>query len=87
MSVFLIFSATALQAEVPGELRGRVLGIHGITYSLMPLGALLIGALAEVYGTPQAMLMGLASYTFIWLAMGSSLSIKQLEQPGGSAEL
>jgi MFS family permease len=87
MSVFLIFSATALQAEVPGELRGRVLGIHGITYSLMPLGALLIGALAEVYGTPQAMLMGLAGYTFIWLGMGSSVSIKQLEQPRGSAEL
>jgi len=87
MSVFLIFSATALQAEVPGDLRGRVLGIHGITYSLMPLGALLIGALAEVYGTPQAMLMGLAGYTFIWLGMGSSISIKQLEQPRGSAEL
>lgn len=87
MSVFLILSATALQAEVPGELRGRVLGIHGITYSLMPLGALLIGALAEVYGTPQGMLMGLASYTFIWLGMGSSASLKQLEQPHGGTVL
>jgi len=83
LSVFLILSATALQFEVPDQLRGRVLGIHTITYSLMPLGALLIGALAEVYGTPVAMLMGLAGYTFIWMGLGASASIRHLEQPDG----
>jgi len=43
----------------------------------------LIGALAEVYGTPVAMLMGLAGYTFIWMGLGASASIRHLEQPDG----
>jgi len=66
-SVFLILSTTALQAQVPDALRGRVMGVHGITYSLMPLGALLTGALATQTGTPFALMWLLTIYVAILL--------------------
>ena len=48
---------TALQASVPDQLRGRVMGIHSITYSLMPLGGLFLGALAVPIGAPYAVIV------------------------------
>jgi MFS family permease len=45
-SMFTISSMTALQMRVPDALRGRVMGIHGITFSMMPLGGLIGGAVA-----------------------------------------
>ena len=65
ISIFLILSTTALQAEVPEALRGRVMGIHGITYSLMPMGALFTGAIATECGSPVALLMSLGVYLLI----------------------
>ncbi len=47
-SIFMITTTTVLQLEVPDRLRGRVMGFHGISYNLFPLGALLVGAIAEV---------------------------------------
>jgi predicted MFS family arabinose efflux permease len=47
-SVFSISTMTALQLRVPDHLRGRVMGIHTITFSLIPLGGLLGGAIADV---------------------------------------
>lgn len=69
-SIFLILSTTAIQAEVPEELRGRVMGIHGITYSLMPMGALFTGALAGAYGSPGALTISLAVFLVILFAIG-----------------
>ena len=68
-SVFLILSTTALQARVPDELRGRVMGIHGITYSLMPLGALFTGTLAVWMPVPVALLASIALYLLCLCAM------------------
>ncbi|MBI4220366.1 MAG: MFS transporter [Chloroflexi bacterium] len=53
-SVFLINSMTVLQMRVEDRLRGRVMGIHGITFSLIPLGALFGGAVAEAVGVRTA---------------------------------
>lgn len=47
-SIFSISTMTALQLRVPDHLRGRVMGIHTITFSLIPLGGLLGGAIADV---------------------------------------
>ena len=47
-AVFLITSMTALQLQVPDSLRGRVMGIHSITFSLIPLGGLLGGGVATL---------------------------------------
>ena len=68
-SVFLILSTTALQARVPDALRGRVMGIHGITYSLMPLGALFTGGLAAWVSTPVALLVSIVLFLLILLGM------------------
>ncbi len=59
-SVFLIASMTVLQLHVPDTLRGRVMGIHGITFSLIPLGGLFTGALAAVTSPPLATWAGAA---------------------------
>jgi MFS family permease len=57
-SVFMISSMTVLQLKVPDELRGRVMGIHTMGYSLMPLGGLFLGILAEASGAANAVLIG-----------------------------
>lgn len=61
-SVFMITSMTVLQLEVPDQLRGRVMGIHTIGYSLMPLGGLFVGSLAEHTGAATAVATGSSIY-------------------------
>lgn len=57
-SMYLISSMTVLQMRVPDDLRGRVMGIHGITFSLIPLGALFGGSVASALTPPIAVLVG-----------------------------
>ena len=47
-SIFQIATASMLNLLVPHELRGRVMGLRGITWSLAPLGALQAGILADL---------------------------------------
>ena len=53
-SMFLVSSMTVMQLAVPDRLRGRVMGIHGICFSLIPLGGLLGGAVANATSPPAA---------------------------------
>ncbi len=57
-SFYLVTSMSAMQLMVPERLRGRVMGVHGITFSLIPLGGLLGGAVAEVYDERVAVALG-----------------------------
>jgi len=57
-SFFLISSMTVMQLAVPDALRGRVMGIHSITFSLIALGGLVLGPLAEFLSAPSALLIG-----------------------------
>ena len=59
-SLFLITSLTVLQLRVPEQLRGRVMSLHGITFSLIALGALFSGGVAEFIGAPIAVAIGAA---------------------------
>ena len=47
-----------LQMNLPNELRGRVMGIHGLAWELMPIGGLISGAIAEFAGAPVAVSFG-----------------------------
>ena len=47
-----------LQMNLPNELRGRVMGIHGFAWELMPIGGLISGAIAEFAGAPIAVAFG-----------------------------
>ncbi|MCB1691526.1 MAG: MFS transporter, partial [Pseudomonadales bacterium] len=71
-SIFMICSMTVLQLRVPDALRGRVMGFHGITYSLMPLGGLMAGTIASVTSTPVAVAIGVTCYLAIILMIASS---------------
>ena len=53
-SMFLVSSMTVMQLAVPDRLRGRVMGIHGICFSLIPLGGLLGGVVANATSPPAA---------------------------------
>ena len=51
-SMFLVSSMTVMQLSVPDGLRDRVMGIHSICFSLIPLGGLLAGAVASATSPP-----------------------------------
>ncbi|HEX2908891.1 MAG TPA: MFS transporter, partial [Phototrophicaceae bacterium] len=52
----LVTMNTLLQSVVPDEFRGRVLSLYTLTFfGVAPFGALGLGALASVIGTPAAM--------------------------------
>ena len=67
-SFYLITSMSVLQLRVPDRLRGRVMGMHGITFSLIPLGGLLGGAVAEVYDERVA--IGLGAFILMAIVLG-----------------
>ena len=64
-SVFMVISMTAMQLVVPDVLRGRVMGIHTIGFSLMPLGGLFLGGLAESVGASAAVVLGALIYLLV----------------------
>lgn len=81
-SIFMICSMTVLQLKVPDRLRGRVMGFHGITYSLMPLGGLLAGTVASFTSTPAAIAISISCYLLI--IGGITISQRQVRQIDGT---
>ena len=68
-SIFMVTTTTILQLEVPDQLRGRVMGFHGISYNLFPLGALLVGAIAETNNPSAAISLSTTIFVayLIWV--------------------
>jgi predicted MFS family arabinose efflux permease len=56
--VYMTIINTVLLLIVADAYRGRVLGVYGLTWSLMPLGAAITGAVAEFAGAPAAVALG-----------------------------
>ena len=75
-SIYMITIMSTLQLMVPNELRGRVMGIYGMTWSLLPVGAMQSGAVAEYTSAPLAVAVGGAAVIFFAIVMG--LSIRQV---------
>jgi MFS family permease len=73
-SVYLISSMTVLQMRVPDALRGRVMGIHGITFSLIPLGALFGGSVASAFTPPTAAAVGASIVILAVLSVATTQS-------------
>ena len=59
-SFYMISIQSTLQMMVPDRVRGRVMGFYGMTWSIMPLGGMQAGALANVgiIGAPGAVIIG-----------------------------
>jgi MFS family permease len=49
---------TILQLNLPEKFRGRVMGIYGLTWDLMPVGGMVSGTIAEFAGAPAAVAVG-----------------------------
>jgi MFS family permease len=63
---------TMVQSHVPDNLRGRVMGVYTLAFQgMMPIGALLVGSLAEWIGEPRTVAIGgiiaFAYAVFLWL--------------------
>ena len=71
-SIYMISIQSSLQLLVPDNVRGRVMGFYGMTYSIMPLGGLQAGALASVafIGAPFAVAIGGMAVVLFALATG-----------------
>jgi MFS family permease len=54
-AAFLAMNQTVLQLNLEDEIRGRVLSIYLLTWGMLPIGQLLVGAFAGQLGTPMAL--------------------------------
>ena len=57
-STYTISIQSSLQMMVPNQMRGRVMGFVGMTWSIMPLGGMYTGVLAGLTGVPIAVATG-----------------------------
>jgi predicted MFS family arabinose efflux permease len=72
---------TILQLNLPDQLRGRVMSIHGLAWELMPVGGMIAGVIAEVSSAPSAVALGGAMVGGMALVVAICLpSIRRLEQ-------
>ena len=80
-STYMISVQTSLQMMVPDRLRGRVMGFWGMTWSIMPLGGVQAGGLAQLIQVPFAVMTGgLAVAAF---ALGPAMLNSKIRNLGG----
>jgi MFS family permease len=73
--------STVLQMNLPNELRGRVMGIYGLVWELMPVGGMIAGGFAEFAGAPMAVGIGGVMVTAMALAIAVFYpNLRRLEQ-------
>jgi MFS family permease len=78
---YMTIISTILQVNLPNELRGRVMGIYGLTWELMPVGGMIAGAIAEFAGAPMA--VGFGGFMVAGMAIAVAIflpSVRRLEQ-------
>ncbi len=85
-SIYLNIGMTALQMLVPDELRGRVMGVWGMTWFLQAAGGLPVGILASWVGTPYAIAIGaLMVSAFALVLLATVPSLRRIAPPAGAA--
>src|SRR5581483_3168677 len=67
---------TSLQLMVPNEFRGRVMGLWGLTWNLVPIGGTFAGAIAQVAGAPTA--LAIDGALVACMATGVALAIPRI---------
>ncbi len=76
---YMVMVQTSLQALVPDQLRGRVFSIYSITWSLLPLGGLQAGLIADWISPEFAVALGGAVVAVIAVAV---LLLRQVRAVG-----
>jgi len=59
-AAYLALNQTLLQLNVDDDVRGRVLSVYMLTWGMLPIGQLFVGAIADVTGTPMAVVISCA---------------------------
>ena len=78
-AIFTVGSLTIMQLNVPNHLRGRVMGIHTIGYSLIPLGGIYLGLLETWIPVVGAMVLGCVVYAVsIVVVFGTRRELRRL---------
>ena len=76
--VFLASCNTTIQVTVPDELRGRVMSLYALVFAgVTPIGAFLMGSIAEAFGVPTACAVGGGLALVCVLALAGRLSRAQ----------
>lgn len=87
-SVYLNLGMTTLQLMVPDELRGRVMGVWGLTWFLSSVGGFMAASFAELLGTQITVALGAllvsAFAAFIYLASPELRTIPTREELGAA---
>jgi predicted MFS family arabinose efflux permease len=84
-NMYLAQAQTVIQTTTPVGIRGRVLSVYYMSNALMPLGSLLIGAVAAALGAPWAVtIMGLACFLVVAVI---AITAKDLRKFGKSAKM
>jgi MFS family permease len=80
--VFSVSAQSTLHGLVPDEYRGRVMGVWGMTYSVMqPAGGLQMGGLASILSAPAAVAIGGVVVTlFAFIGAGLDGRIRNVGQ-------
>ena len=78
-TLFQINAMTTMQLAVPQHLRGRVMGINTIGFSLVPLGGLFLGLIAHWSSLWVAVGVGVVIYsTFVLFALCTNSTVRNL---------
>ena len=56
--MYLVGGEVLIQTQVPDQLRGRVMGLYGLLWSIMPLGAAILNSTPDFVGAPRALAGG-----------------------------
>ena len=57
-AAYMISITSSFQLLVPDHMRGRVMGFFGMTWNILPLGGMQVGALASLITAPYAVAVG-----------------------------
>jgi MFS family permease len=75
-SIYMIAIMTSLQLMVPDNMRGRVMGFYSMTWSILPLGGMQAGAIANAIGAHWALVIG--GTAVVLFALGPALLNHQI---------
>lgn len=80
--LFLASAQIILQSLVPDELRGRVMGLYGMLWSMTPLGGALLNSVAQLVGAPAALAgSGSLMLLFVLLVVAPSRALRDVVLP------
>lgn len=81
--LYMTTTTTVLQLSIPNELRGRVMSIWGLTFSLIPTGGAISGMVAEHFGAPFAIALG--GILVVGTTLSVAVALPRVRRLGGPA--